>query len=134
MAVKIATTGSDSPPGWLDPQTGGRPVLGRRQPRPLGARPARRLPALRGRVRGGPGAIPIFKEVPGLHVSVSSVSEPRGDRSGGARALIAFLDSLGVDEAWLSEVKPTVSDFWSDDLVITEEDRRRLCRLQDVRN
>jgi MoaA/NifB/PqqE/SkfB family radical SAM enzyme len=48
--------------------------------------------------------------------------------------LLAFLDSLGVDEAWLSELKPSVEDFWSDELIISEEERRELVRLQDDHN
>ena len=79
-------------------------------------------------------AISIFKEVPGLHVSVSSVLSREAIRNGEVEKLVSFLDSLGVDEAWLSEVKPTVSDFWSDELVITEEERRQLVRLQDDHN
>jgi MoaA/NifB/PqqE/SkfB family radical SAM enzyme len=36
-----------------------------------------------------------------------------------------------VDEAWLSELKPSVEDFWSDEYVISEDERRRLAKLQD---
>jgi len=79
-------------------------------------------------------AIATFKQVPGLHVSVSSVLSREAIRSGGAETLVAFLGSLGIDEAWLSEVKPTISAFWSEDLVISEDDRRRLARLQDEHN
>jgi MoaA/NifB/PqqE/SkfB family radical SAM enzyme len=79
-------------------------------------------------------AISTFKQVPGLHVSVSSVLSRESIRNGEAEELVSFLASLGVDEAWLSEVKPTVSAFWSDELVITEEDRRQLVHMQDVHN
>ena len=61
-------------------------------------------------------AIATFKEVPGLHVSVSSVLSRETIRSGEVEKLLAFLDSLGVDEAWLSELKPSVEAFWSDEL------------------
>jgi MoaA/NifB/PqqE/SkfB family radical SAM enzyme len=79
-------------------------------------------------------AIAIFEQVPGLHVSVSSVLSRESIRNGEAEKLISFIASLGVDEAWLSEVKPTVSAFWSEELVITEEERRQLAALQDAHN
>ena len=79
-------------------------------------------------------AIATFKEVPGLHVSVSSVLSREMIQSGEVEKLLAFLESLGVDEAWLSELKPSVEDFWSDELVIREEERKELARLQDERN
>lgn len=79
-------------------------------------------------------AIATFKQVPGLHVSVSSVLSREMMRNGEVATLLSFLDSLGVDEAWLSEVKPSVEDFWSDDLIISEEERRQLARFQDEHN
>jgi len=79
-------------------------------------------------------AIATFKEVPGLHVSVSSVLSREMIRSGEVETLLSFLDSLGIDEAWLSEVKPSVEEFWSPESVITEDDRRRLMKLQDAHN
>jgi MoaA/NifB/PqqE/SkfB family radical SAM enzyme len=79
-------------------------------------------------------AISIFRQVPGLHVSVSSVLSREMIQTGQVETLLSFLASLGVDEAWLSEVKPSVQDFWSDDLVITEDDRREVVRLQDEHN
>jgi MoaA/NifB/PqqE/SkfB family radical SAM enzyme len=45
-----------------------------------------------------------------------------------------FLDGLGIHEAWLSEVKPSLKAFWNSDLVIAEEDRLKLVRLQDQYN
>ncbi len=79
-------------------------------------------------------AIRILKEVPGLHVSVSSVLSRNMIQTGQTEQLLGFLESLGVDEAWLSELKPSVEDFWSDELVISEQDRLRLVRLQDAYN
>ncbi len=79
-------------------------------------------------------AISIFQQVPGLHVSVSSVLSRKAIRNGDTERLVAFLDSLGVHEAWLSELKPTLRDFWSEENVITEEDRKYLAHLQDERN
>jgi MoaA/NifB/PqqE/SkfB family radical SAM enzyme len=79
-------------------------------------------------------AIRVLKEVSGLHVSVSSVLSRSMIQTGQTEQLLGFLESLGVDEAWLSELKPSVEDFWSDDLVISEQDRLRLVRLQDAYN
>lgn len=79
-------------------------------------------------------AIGVLREVAGLHVSVSSVLSREMIHRGEVETLLSFLDSLGVDEAWLSELKPSVEDFWSDEFVITEEERRGLMRLQDERN
>lgn len=79
-------------------------------------------------------AIAICKQVHGLHVSVSSVVGRESIRNGDVERLLSFLASLGVDEAWLSEVKPTSSDYWSEDLVITEADRHQLAELQDRYN
>jgi len=79
-------------------------------------------------------AISIFKQVPGLHVSISSVLSREMVHNGEAETLIAFLDLLGVDEAWLSELKPTVSDYRSDELVLTEAERRQLAQMQDAHN
>jgi MoaA/NifB/PqqE/SkfB family radical SAM enzyme len=79
-------------------------------------------------------AIAILKEVPGLHVSVSSVLSREMIRTGQVKRLLGFLESLGIDEAWLSELKPSVEDFWSADLVITEQERRQLAALQNAYN
>ncbi len=76
-------------------------------------------------------AIAVSKGVPGLHVSVSSVFSREMVHDGGIERLLTFLASLDVDEAWLSEVKPTQEAFWRDDLVITEQERRRVADLQD---
>lgn len=79
-------------------------------------------------------AIDIFRQVGGLHVGVSAVLSREMIRAGRTEEFLAFLETLGVHEAWLSEVKPSVEAFWSDDLVIGEEDRMRLVRLQDRYN
>lgn len=79
-------------------------------------------------------AIRTFSEVEGLHVSVSSVLSREMIHRGDVETLLSFLDSLSVDEAWLSELKPSVEDFWSDEFVITEDERRQLMRLQDDHN
>jgi MoaA/NifB/PqqE/SkfB family radical SAM enzyme len=79
-------------------------------------------------------AIAMFKAVPGLHVSVSAVVSREMIHSGDVTRLLAFLESLAVDEAWLSEVKPSIEPLWRDDLVITEEERLWLAALQDSYN
>jgi MoaA/NifB/PqqE/SkfB family radical SAM enzyme len=47
---------------------------------------------------------------------------------------LEFLVGLGIHEAWLSECKPSVEDFWTEDLVITERERLKLVELQDRYN
>ena len=79
-------------------------------------------------------AIAMFKGVPGLHVSVSSVVGREMIHNGDVERLLSFLAALEVDEAWLSEVKPTTEAFWRDELVITEEERLALASLQDSYN
>jgi len=92
------------------------------------------------RVRNYPGAfrtalaaIDIFKNA-GLDTGVSSVLSKDMISTGRVEEFLSFLESLDVDEAWLSETKPSVQDFWTDDLVITEDERRGLSRRQDRRN
>jgi MoaA/NifB/PqqE/SkfB family radical SAM enzyme len=79
-------------------------------------------------------ALDIFRGVAGLDVGVSTVVSRDMIRKGQTEEFLAFAERLGVNEVWLSEVKPSVQAFWSDDLVIGEEDRLRLVRLQDRRN
>ena len=79
-------------------------------------------------------ALGIFKDVAGLHVSVSSVVRPEMIHNGDVERLLSFLESLAVDEAWLSEVKPSVEAFWREDMVITEQEREELATLQDEYN
>jgi MoaA/NifB/PqqE/SkfB family radical SAM enzyme len=79
-------------------------------------------------------AIAMFKRVPGLHVSVSAVVSREMIHNGDVARLLAFLESLAVDEAWLSEVKPSIEALWRDELVITEEERLLLAAMQDAYN
>jgi MoaA/NifB/PqqE/SkfB family radical SAM enzyme len=134
MAVKLFTTGVGLTPGLArDLAAAGlfsvAVSLDHWEPERHDA--SRRYP---GAFRAAIEAISILKEVPGLHVSVSSVLSRRMIRTGEVEHLLSFLDSLEVDEAWLSEVKPSVEDFWSEQLVISEEDRLRLAHLQDAYN
>lgn len=91
-------------------------------------------------VRNYPGAyqaalkaIEIFKEV-GFHVSVSAVVSRDMVYSGQVEELLQFLISLDIHEAWLCEVKPSVDAYWNDELIITDNDRLHLCKLQDKYN
>lgn len=93
------------------------------------------------RSRGFPGAfwtamraIEIFLATGGIHVGVSAVLSKEMCRPERIDAFLGFLEGLGIDEAWLSETKPSVPALWSDDLLITEEGRRGLTALQNRRN
>lgn len=92
---------------------------------------ARRYP---GAFRTALKAIDIFKEIEGMHVSVSSVLSREMIRNGQVEEFLQFLIGLGVHEAWLSEAKPSIEAYWQEELVITEEDRVYLCQLQDQYN
>jgi MoaA/NifB/PqqE/SkfB family radical SAM enzyme len=79
-------------------------------------------------------AIEIFQSVGGIQVGVSAVLSRAMIRSEQAEYFLDFLKGLRIHEAWLSEVKPSLESFWDDNLVITEEDRLKLVRLQDRYN
>lgn len=78
-------------------------------------------------------AIEIFKSL-GMDVGVSAVLSREMIRNNQAEEFLRFLISLDLNEAWLSEVKPTVEAFWDENLVITEDDRLKLIKLQDRYN
>jgi len=93
------------------------------------------------RIRNYPGAyqtalqaITILKEIGGIHLSVSSVLSREMIKNNLVDEFIHFLIKLGVDEAWLSEVKPSVEDVWVEDNIITEHERATLINLQDRYN
>jgi MoaA/NifB/PqqE/SkfB family radical SAM enzyme len=93
------------------------------------------------RARGTPGAfrealraIEVFQKTDGLHVGVSAVLSREMIVRDEVEALLLFLIGLGVDEAWLSEAKPSAPAFWQSDLVITETERKKLVALQDRYN
>ncbi len=79
-------------------------------------------------------AIDIFKSVGGIHVSVSAVLSREMIDSGQVEEFLSFLEGLGVHEAWLSGVKPSLEAFWHDEFIVTEERRQRLVKLQDRYN
>ena len=79
-------------------------------------------------------AIEIFQSIGGVHVGVSSVLSRGMIRDGKVESFLKFLKGLDIDEAWLSEVKPSIEAFWNEDLIITEADRLTLVDLQDRYN
>jgi MoaA/NifB/PqqE/SkfB family radical SAM enzyme len=90
--------------------------------------------------RGYPGAfkealkgIEILKSA-NIDVGVSAVLSREMIRNNQTDVFLRFLIDLGVNEAWLSEVKPTVAAYWDPNLVITEADRLKLVNLQDRYN
>jgi MoaA/NifB/PqqE/SkfB family radical SAM enzyme len=90
--------------------------------------------------RGYPGAfkeaikaIEVFKNA-GIDVGVSAVLSRQMIRDDQTDVFLRYLIDVGVNEAWLSEVKPTVAAYWDPELVITETDRLKLVDLQDRYN
>jgi len=79
-------------------------------------------------------AIDVFRNVDGLHVGVSAVLSKDMIRTGQTEDFLAFLERLSIHEAWLSETKPSVQEFWNDSHVITEDEHLSLVRLQDRYN
>ena len=88
----------------------------------------------KGAFRAALNAIGIFKSLGRVHVSVSAVVSRTMIREHQVEIFLEFLRQLGVHEAWLSEAKPSVENYWKEELVITEEERLQLCRLQDRYN
>ena len=79
-------------------------------------------------------AIDIFQSVGGIQVGVSAVLSREMIRNDQVEDFLEFLKGLDVHEAWLSEVKPSLEAFWNNNLVITEEERLKLVKLQDRYN
>lgn len=78
-------------------------------------------------------AIATFKSE-GLDTGVSAVLSKEMVANGEVEPFLAFLETLEVDEIWLSETKPAVRGWWDDALLITEAERRDLIALQDRYN
>jgi len=76
-------------------------------------------------------AIETMKQTEGLHVSVSAVFSRQAIAGGEVEPFLGFLEDLGVDEAWLSEVKPSVAGCCDAAQVIGTQEHRDLCALQD---
>jgi len=79
-------------------------------------------------------AVEIFRNVGGIQVGVSAVLSTEMILSQQVEYFLNFLKTLNIQEAWLSEVKPSIESFWDDNLVITEEERLSLVSLQDRYN
>jgi len=88
----------------------------------------------KGAYRTALNAIDIFKDLGGVQVGVSAVISRSMLRENQVEKFLEFLRELDIDEAWLSEPKPSVESCWNDDFVITEQERLELCRLQDRYN
>ncbi len=80
------------------------------------------------------GAVEMFRNTAGMDVGISAVLTPEMIRSDDTDRLLEFIAALGVHEAWLSELKPTIEPFWNRRIVITEEDRQKLVHLQNRYN
>jgi MoaA/NifB/PqqE/SkfB family radical SAM enzyme len=79
-------------------------------------------------------AIEIFMNIGGIHVGVSAVLSKEILKQDLIEEYLEFLEGLGIHEAWLSETKPSAAEYWKNELVITEEERTMLIRLQDFYN
>ena len=79
-------------------------------------------------------AIEIFKDVGGIHVGVSAVLSRDMIKKNQVEEFLDFLIGMEIHEAWLSECKPSIEEFWTDDLVISEKERLNLVKLQDRYN
>jgi MoaA/NifB/PqqE/SkfB family radical SAM enzyme len=78
-------------------------------------------------------AIDIFKSL-NMDVGVSAVLSREMIRNNQTEDFLRFLVGLDINEAWLSEVKPSSGAFQDERQVITEEDRLKLIGLQDKYN
>jgi MoaA/NifB/PqqE/SkfB family radical SAM enzyme len=79
-------------------------------------------------------AIELFQKVGGVHVGVSAVLSREMIGSGEVETFLEFLKGLGVHEAWLSEVKPSIAAFQNSNQVITDEERLKLVEMQNSYN
>jgi MoaA/NifB/PqqE/SkfB family radical SAM enzyme len=76
-------------------------------------------------------ALEIFRKLGEMHVGVSSVLSEDMLRTDRVEEFLAYLQRLEVDEAWLSEAKPSAQACWKKEMVVTEQERQDLIRLQD---
>jgi MoaA/NifB/PqqE/SkfB family radical SAM enzyme len=79
-------------------------------------------------------AVDIFKNIGDIHVGVSAVLSREMIERNQVEEFLEFLTGLGIHEAWLSEAKPSVAEFWNKALLITPEEQARLIELQDRYN
>ncbi len=87
-----------------------------------------------GAFRAAVRAVELFRETGGIHVGVSAVLSTGMIRTGGVEEFLRFLSGMEIDEAWLSEEKPSVAAAVKEDTVISERERRNLIDLQDRYN
>lgn len=116
MAADLAAAGLFSVAVSLDSHDAAEHDAGRRYPGAFAAALA---------------AVELLKATEGLHVSVSAVFSRKAIASGEVEPFLEFLEGLGVDEAWLSEVKPSVPGCCDATQVIGEKEHSALCELQD---
>jgi MoaA/NifB/PqqE/SkfB family radical SAM enzyme len=76
-------------------------------------------------------AIDIFKNIDGMHVSVSAVLSKEMLKREMVEEYLEFLCGLDIHEVWLSEAKPSAAVYQSEELVVTPEERAMLIDLQD---
>jgi MoaA/NifB/PqqE/SkfB family radical SAM enzyme len=79
-------------------------------------------------------AIDVFKNLGEIHVSVSSVLSKEMLKRDAVEKFLAFLEGLGVHEAWLSETKPSAGAPWKREFAITQDEREMLIEVQDEHN
>jgi len=84
-----------------------------------------------GAFRTALAAIKIFQDAGGLNVGVSAVLSREMIRRHEVEEFLVFLDGLELDEAWLSETKPSIEAVWNPDIVIKEDERNYLFEIQD---
>jgi MoaA/NifB/PqqE/SkfB family radical SAM enzyme len=87
-----------------------------------------------GAFRTALNAIDIFKNLGGIHVSVSAVLSKEMLKRDIVERFLAFLEGLGIHEAWLSETKPSAGAPRKKDLVISRDEREMLIEVQDEHN
>jgi MoaA/NifB/PqqE/SkfB family radical SAM enzyme len=69
-----------------------------------------------------------------MDVGVSAVFSREMIKNDETEEFLHFLIGLGITEAWLSEVKPSVESFFDESLIISEDDRLKLVKMQDRYN
>jgi MoaA/NifB/PqqE/SkfB family radical SAM enzyme len=78
-------------------------------------------------------AVEIFKKA-GIHTGVSAVLSKDIFEKDEVEIFLSFLDGLNIHEAWLSEAKPSVEEYWKEDMVISPEEKALLNGIQENRN
>lgn len=78
-------------------------------------------------------AIGVFRSE-GIDTGVSAVLSGDTLSVEGSQRFLAFLATLGINEAWISEIKPSGRESWGGRGVCAESDRTALTALQDRYN